>query len=272
LTACPPAGNVAARYRHHGITASRKHREHPVEERYLAATKRTGGRTSSGSSKSATGTERPRLRSSHTSGASEKVIGSSTRRPAAPAKKSAAKRPASRAAAPAPRDRDAGRDIPRPRRLEPAVPPVSSGPSGINARPKKKGPGPANAAPQGSLASDRARSLAITIAVAALDKKAVGLEILDVAGRVDYADFLVLMTGRSDRQVVALAQGIEEALGEKGTRPLSVEGLPHASWVLMDFGDVVVHVFQDEARSLYDIEGLWMDARRVAVPVPEELR
>jgi ribosome-associated protein len=267
----------------------------------LAATKRTGGRTSGGStggkstgtgarptarpasgtarggsSKSTAGTERPRLRSSHASGASEKVIGSSTRRPAAPAKKSgvagAKSRPAARSGAPAARDREAGRNIPRPRRLEPANPPVSSGPSGINARPKKKGPGPANAVPQGSLASDRARGLAITIAVAALDKKAVGLEILDVSGRVDYADFLVLMTGRSDRQVVALAQGIEEALGEKGTRPLSVEGLPHASWVLMDFGDVVVHVFQDEARSLYDIEGLWMDARRVAVPVPEELR
>ncbi len=147
---------------------------------------------------------------------------------------------------------------------------VSSGPNA--AKLKKARTGPAHAAPPSSLASDRARSLAITIAVAALDKKAVGLEILDVAGRVDYADFLVLMTGRSDRQVVALAQGIEEALREKGTRPLSVEGLPHASWVLMDFGDVVVHVFQDEARSLYDLEGLWMDARRVAVPVPDELR
>ncbi len=108
--------------------------------------------------------------------------------------------------------------------------------------------------------------------MAALDKKAVGLEVLDVAGKVDYADFLVLMTGRSDRQVVALAQGIEEALRKLGKRPMSVEGLPHGNWVLMDFGDVVVHVFQDDARSLYDIEGLWMDARRIPVPIPETMR
>ena len=115
-------------------------------------------------------------------------------------------------------------------------------------------------------ASDDARKLAILIATAALDKKAVALEILDVVGKVDYADFLVLMSGRSDRQVVALSQAIEESLRQKGKNPISVEGLPHASWVLMDYGDVVVHVFQDEARSLYDLEGLWMDARRLPVP------
>jgi ribosome-associated protein len=127
-------------------------------------------------------------------------------------------------------------------------------------------------APAESLASDASRELAIAIAAAALDKKAVGLEVLDVAGKVDYADFLVLMTGRSDRQVQALAQGIEDALRTKGKRALSIEGLPHASWVLMDFGDVVVHVFQEDARSSYDLDGLWMDARRIPVPIPDELR
>jgi ribosome-associated protein len=120
-----------------------------------------------------------------------------------------------------------------------------------------------------SLATEESRALAIAIAAAALDKKAVSVEVLDVSGKVDYADFLVLMTGRSDRQVNALAQGIEEALRLGGKRPLSVEGLPHAHWVLMDYGDVVVHVFQDEARSTYDLEGLWMDARRIPVPIPE---
>jgi ribosome-associated protein len=122
----------------------------------------------------------------------------------------------------------------------------------------------------GSVASEAARETARAIAVAALDKKAVGLEILDVAGRVDYADFLVIMTGRSDRHASALAQGIEEALKKQGLRPLAVEGLPHGSWVLMDFGDVVVHVFQDESRQLYDLEGLWLDARRLPMPVPPE--
>lgn len=117
-----------------------------------------------------------------------------------------------------------------------------------------------------SVASDAARRTAILVAVAALEKKAVGLEILDVAGRVDYADFLVLMTGRSDRQVAALAQGIEEVLRNEGVRATSVEGMPHANWVLMDFGDVVVHVFQEGARKMYDLDGLWADVNRVPVP------
>ena len=61
--------------------------------------------------------------------------------------------------------------------------------------------------------------------------------------------------------------GLAQALRKIGKRPMSVEGLPHGNWVLMDFGDVVVHVFQDDARSLYDIEGLWLDARRIPVPI-----
>jgi ribosome-associated protein len=122
-------------------------------------------------------------------------------------------------------------------------------------------------APLVSTASDEAREIAITVAVAALEKKATGLEVIDVSGKVDYADFLVLMSGRSDRHVTALSSGIEEALRKRGKRALAVEGLPHANWVLMDFGDVVVHVFQDDARAAYDIDGLWMDARRVPVPL-----
>ena len=118
-----------------------------------------------------------------------------------------------------------------------------------------------------SLASPAAREIATLVAIAALDKKAMGLEILDVAGKVDYADFLVLMTGRSDRHVAALSQGIEQFIREKKSKkPRSVEGLPIARWVLMDFGDVVVHVFQDGVRTLYDLEALWMDAHRIPVP------
>ena len=120
-----------------------------------------------------------------------------------------------------------------------------------------------------STASDEAREVAILVATAALEKKASGLEVIDVAGRVDYADFLVLMSGRSDRHVTALSAAIEEALRKRNKRALAVEGLPHANWVLMDFGDVVVHVFQDDARAAYDIDGLWMDARRIPVPLSE---
>jgi ribosome-associated protein len=132
--------------------------------------------------------------------------------------------------------------------------------------------GPKRAVPRKTVPSEppepsaEARSLALGIAEAGMDKKAVGIEILDVTGRVDYADFLVVMTGRSDRHVHAIATGIEEALARRKVAPLSVEGLQVATWVLLDFGDVVVHVFQEDARRLYDIEGLWIDAGRLPVP------
>jgi ribosome-associated protein len=124
-------------------------------------------------------------------------------------------------------------------------------------KPTEASPGPSSAA----------RELALGLAAAAIDKKAVAIEILDVTGKVDYADFLVVMTGRSDRHVHSIATGIEEAMRHtKKLAPLSTEGLTAAIWVLIDFGDVVVHVFQEEARALYDIEGLWIDAGRVPVP------
>lgn len=106
----------------------------------------------------------------------------------------------------------------------------------------------------------------MSAAKAGLDKKAAGIEIIDVTGKVDYADFLVLMTGHNDRHVATIAQAVDEALGREGTHAISVEGLPAAQWVLIDFVDVVVHVFREESRSLYDLGGLWMDARRLPVP------
>jgi len=101
------------------------------------------------------------------------------------------------------------------------------------------------------------------VAQAALEKKAERVEIVDVVDKVDYADYLVLMTGRSDRQVVAIAQGIEEAVERSGTRTQGREGVQQGHWVLVDFGDVVAHVFLEEARRYYDLDGLWLDAPRV---------
>lgn len=116
--------------------------------------------------------------------------------------------------------------------------------------------------------SSAAKEIAVAIASAGLDKKALGIEVLDVTGRVDYADYLVIMTGSSDRHVHAIASGIEEELRKKNHRPLSVEGLGQGTWVLIDFDDVVVHVFQEETRRVYDIEGLWVDARRIEIAEP----
>ncbi|MEB2312917.1 MAG: ribosome silencing factor [Sorangiineae bacterium] len=112
----------------------------------------------------------------------------------------------------------------------------------------------------------RAQAIALEAARAGLDKKAGGVEIIDVTGKVDYADYLVVMTGQSDRHVAAIADSVEAELAKSGTRAISTEGLPVAEWVLIDFVDVVVHVFVEELRSLYDLDGLWMDARRIPVP------
>ena len=110
------------------------------------------------------------------------------------------------------------------------------------------------------------RKLALAIAEAALDRKAINVEIIDVVGKVDYSDYVVVMSGRSDRQVSALAKNLEGDVQTKtGTRCLSVEGLPQASWVLMDFGDVIVHIFHEDTRGYYDVESLWIDAARVHV-------
>ncbi len=121
----------------------------------------------------------------------------------------------------------------------------------------------------GTPSHEGSRHIALLAAAAGLDKKATAVEIIDVMGKVDYADFLVLMTGASDRNVAAIAQEVDAALSKQGYRSISIEGLPAAHWVLIDFVDVVVHVFQRDVRSLYDLDGLWMDAQRVPVPEPD---
>ena len=116
---------------------------------------------------------------------------------------------------------------------------------------------------------NESRQIALWVAQAAIDKKAIGIEIIDVRGKIDYADFIVVMSGMSDRHVKAVAESIEgELFIVHGVRALAVEGLPSAQWVLVDFVDVVVHVFVDLVRDEYDLGGLWMDAPRV--PLPQE--
>ena len=120
--------------------------------------------------------------------------------------------------------------------------------------------------PRPSSTRDASARVALLAAEAGLDKKASAIEIIDVSGKVDYADFLVLMTGSSDRHVAAIADSVEDLLGRNGIHSISMEGRTIASWVLIDFVDIVVHVFQKEARAVYDLDGLWMDASRLPVP------
>lgn len=122
------------------------------------------------------------------------------------------------------------------------------------------------AAPLRPTTPEHTRRVALLAAQAGLDKKATDVQVVDVAGKVDYADYLVLMTGRSDRHVSAIAGSVDELLARNGTRAIFIEGLPAAQWVLIDFIDVVVHVFLEETRALYDLDGLWMDASRLKLP------
>lgn len=101
------------------------------------------------------------------------------------------------------------------------------------------------------------------VAAAASEKLGQDIVVLDVREVVSFADLLVIVTGRSDRQVKAIADAIDAALSARGERPLGMEGYAEARWVLIDLADVVVHVFQEEARGHYDLERLWSDARRV---------
>lgn len=103
---------------------------------------------------------------------------------------------------------------------------------------------------------------------AALDVKAEDVIALDVGELSSFADVFVVCTGRSDRQVRAIADSIEQAAKRAGQPPLGVEGYSEGRWVLVDLDDVIVHVFEPEARAHYDIERLWSDAPPLAIETP----
>lgn len=101
----------------------------------------------------------------------------------------------------------------------------------------------------------------------ALAAKADDAAILDMRGLVDYCDVFVLLTARNRRHVAALAEELRlHAKRELGLQPVGIEGLPAARWVLVDFGSVVVHLFDQPLRGFYNLDGLWTDAPRLPVP------
>lgn len=112
------------------------------------------------------------------------------------------------------------------------------------------------------------RETALLCVRSALDKKAYDLLLLDVGGLTSLADFFLICTGRSDTQVQAIAASIEEGLAKLGRRPRMIEGLSSGQWVLMDYGDVVVHIFLESVREFYDLERLWARAPVVQLPEP----
>jgi ribosome-associated protein len=112
---------------------------------------------------------------------------------------------------------------------------------------------------------DAARPRAMLIAEAGLEKKAEDVLVLDVRGLSSYADYIVVMTADSDRQAGAIADAVDDRLSAEGATKVGVEGYESGRWVLVDYGDVVAHVFNREARGFYDLEGLWADAPRFSV-------
>lgn len=99
-----------------------------------------------------------------------------------------------------------------------------------------------------------------------LDKKAGDVQVLHVAPLTSVADYLVIGSAESDRQTRAIADHIDETLSRMGQRPLGIEGTASGQWVLLDFGDVVAHIFRQDVRSHYALERLWSDAKQVPIP------
>jgi ribosome-associated protein len=99
-----------------------------------------------------------------------------------------------------------------------------------------------------------------------LDKKATDVLILHVAKLTSVADFIVLGSADSDRQTRAIADHVDGVLSQSGAGAMSIEGKASSQWVLMDFGDVVAHIFRHDARHHYGLERLWADAKRVPIP------
>jgi ribosome-associated protein len=113
---------------------------------------------------------------------------------------------------------------------------------------------------------DRSCQKALACARAAIDKKAENVKILNLTDLSGFTDYFVICSGMSDRQVQAMADSIENALSTEHHELLNAEGYSEGRWVLMDFGDVVVHIFLDALREYYDLENLWADAPRVKIP------
>ena len=107
---------------------------------------------------------------------------------------------------------------------------------------------------------------------AILGRKALNVVALDVAEMTSYADVFIFCSGRSNRQVIAIADHIKTDLKKHKIKPLNVEGTKDGHWVLLDYGHVIIHVFYEPVREFYDLEGLWVDAKRIITPSLEKHR
>ena len=119
-------------------------------------------------------------------------------------------------------------------------------------------------------ASAHARDLLQAATLAADSKQAENLVALDVSGPMPLTDIFLLASGRNERNVVSIADAIEDALLERGSKTLRREGKSEGRWILLDFGDLIVHVFHEEDRMYYSLERLWKDCSVLPIDVPAE--
>ena len=118
-------------------------------------------------------------------------------------------------------------------------------------------------------ATEHSRALLRTAALAADSKQAQDLVALDVSGPLPLTDIFLLATGTSERNVLAIAGEVEDQLNDAGTKTLRREGRSEGRWVLLDFGDLIVHVFHEEDRMYYSLERLWKDCPAIPLDLPE---
>ncbi len=104
------------------------------------------------------------------------------------------------------------------------------------------------------------------------DKKAKDAVIMELANLTDITDYFLVASGTSERHVRTIADNVETGMKEKGVKPFSVEGYHDGRWVIIDYRDVIVHVFLEQLRELYDLESLWIEAKRYRVEKEKALR
>lgn len=100
---------------------------------------------------------------------------------------------------------------------------------------------------------------------ASQDKKAAGIIVLDLSEISSFTDYFVIMNGNSDKQNIAICHGVARALKKANFKPLSIEGLDKAEWVLMDYGSFIIHIFSEQAREYYSLEKLWGDGPKLYI-------
>ena len=116
-----------------------------------------------------------------------------------------------------------------------------------------------------------AREMALLVTRTALQRKPRNPVLLDVRKSCSFADFFLILSGSSTRQTQALAGHLEEILGKQGIRLRGKEGMETGQWILMDYDEVIVHIFFESAREFYDLEGLWLEAPRLPIPSDDSL-